>query len=146
MSMKNYDEHKIAKGERIKSLRERLGLTLKVFSEPLSVGLGTVNNYEHGIASPSEAVLRQLETIYMMNRNWFETGEGEMILSPEPVVEYNNSDHEEDNEFVKPVTRYEFEQFSSLRPDQKKMLAVWENLDCEQRIALMAWAKLFTKG
>lgn len=143
--MKNYDEYKTIKGGRIRSLRERLGLTLKAFSGPLSVGLGTVNNYEHGLASPSEAVLRQLETAYMMNRNWFETGEGEMILSPKPVAEYDNSDHEEDNGRTKPITSYESEQFSPLRPDQKQMLAVWEKLDCEERIALMTFAKLFIR-
>lgn len=93
-----------------------------------------------------EIALRSNSEFSDLNLDWLWTGEGEMVLPPKLAVEYDNADHEEDNDRTKPVTSYESEKFTSLRPDQKKMLAVWEKLDCEQRIALMALAKLFIRG
>lgn len=71
-------------GERIKLFRKMLGLTLDKFAEPLSIKLGTVSDYERGKALASESVIREIEMYYRMNRNWYETGEGQMILPPDP--------------------------------------------------------------
>lgn len=61
-------------------------------------------------------------------------------------IKYDNSKHTEDSETPAPMTGDNQELFTFLRPDQKKMLLVWEKLDCEQRIALMSLAKLFIRG
>lgn len=68
-------------GGRIKALRAHLGLTLEAFADPLSVKGASVNDYEHGRAKASEAIIREMETHYRLNRVWYETGEGDMLKS-----------------------------------------------------------------
>lgn len=74
------DEQKIVLGERIRALRENTGLKLHEFAEPLSIQGTTVSNYENGNAAASPAIVKELEQIYLMNRNWYETGQGPMLL------------------------------------------------------------------
>lgn len=80
MTSKLLDEPKKIFGERIRLFRKHLGLTLERFAQPLSIKGNTVSDYERGKARASEAVLRELETHYQINRVWYETGEGAMRL------------------------------------------------------------------
>ncbi len=80
MTSKTIDEPKKIYGERIRSFRKYLGLTLERFAQPLSIKGNSVSDYERGKARASEAVLRELEMYYQLNRVWYETGEGEMRL------------------------------------------------------------------
>lgn len=74
------DEPKKIFGERMRVFRKHLGLTLEAFAKPLSIKGNTVSDYERGKARASEAVLRELEMHYQLNRTWYETGEGAMRL------------------------------------------------------------------
>jgi transcriptional regulator with XRE-family HTH domain len=112
------DEKKKVYGDRIRALRNRKGLKLEKFSEPLSVGFKTVSSYENGNAVASEAIVRELERIYLMNRNWYETGEGEMLL---PTVTESSP--------VYSVTKI----IEGIRPDQSELLQEWERLTNEER-------------
>ena len=93
-----------------------------------------------------EKALRSNSEFSDLNFDWLWTGNGKMILTPGYVAEYDSSNYAEDNSCSVPVSCDRPEPFSPLRTDQKKILAVWDKLDCEQRIALMALAKLFIKG
>lgn len=138
MNRKNKDkissEQKKVYGDRIRALRIYKGLNLERFAEPLSVGFKAVSSYENGNAVASEAIVRELERIYLMNRDWYETGEGKMLRE---AVKYDNSNHEEDMFKNKSTISYEDESFSVLRTDQIDLLKMWEKLDCKKRGALM---------
>ncbi len=80
MASEMYDESKNIAGNRIRTFRKHLGLTLEKFAQPLSIKGTTVSSYERGKARASEAVVRELEAHYQLNRVWYETGEGAMRL------------------------------------------------------------------
>lgn len=65
--------------DRIASLRKTLGLTQKQFGERIGVQRGTVANYELGRNIPTETVRLMICKVYGVNREWLETGEGEMF-------------------------------------------------------------------
>jgi transcriptional regulator with XRE-family HTH domain len=138
MSKKISDEMKISLGKRIKELREQLGLTLDCFAKPLTIQGKSVNNYERGKAKASDGVLEQIERHYRLNRNWYETGEGEMLL---PKVGEQPPDYQPAQRMVA-VTNL-------IRPASEQG---WELLECfdvlcpEQKLALLGVAKAMAVG
>lgn len=137
-------EQKRQYGDRIRALRNAKALTLEQFAEPLPVGFKTVSSYENGNSVASEAVVRELERIYLMSRKWYESGEGSMIRES---VKYDDSDHEEDNSRRKPVTSDAGEQFSGLRFDQIDLLKKWDKIkDCRKRCAILALMDSMEEG
>ena len=76
--------------ERIKQLRESLGLSRAAFGEPLGVSGDVINNLERGRTEKvNERLLRHMCDVYHANYEWLQTGEGEMIrkLSQEEEIE-----------------------------------------------------------
>lgn len=65
--------------ERIKDLRKSLGLTQLEFGEQVGVKANTIGNYEIGLRTPSDAVIRAICREFNVNENWLRTGEGEMF-------------------------------------------------------------------
>ena len=65
--------------ERIKELRKSLGLTQLEFGEQVGVKANTIGNYEIGLRTPSDAVIRAICREFNVNENWLRTGEGEMF-------------------------------------------------------------------
>ena len=66
-------------GAALRSIRKYLGLTQIKFAEPLSISGSYVSNLEKSEATPSEAVIREIVSVYRINRNYLETGKGEMF-------------------------------------------------------------------
>ena len=82
-------------GERIKMLRQHLGLSQQAFADKLGVSAKTIVRYETGQSSPTEKTLRLIEQTFSVNPEWLRHGKGEMfkprsegqiIATPEFVI------------------------------------------------------------
>lgn len=67
-------------GERIKQLRQALGITQQEFADRLRIKRGAVANYEIGRNEPIDAVIAMICREYNVNDRWLRTGEGEMFM------------------------------------------------------------------
>lgn len=67
-------------GERIKQLRQALGMTQQEFADHLHIKRGAVANYEVGRNEPIDAVIGLICREFSVNERWLRTGEGEMFL------------------------------------------------------------------
>ena len=65
--------------DRIKSLRNSLGLSQTEFGESLGAGIGVIKNLESGITTLKTAMSVLICRIYNVDPVWLETGEGEMF-------------------------------------------------------------------
>lgn len=84
--------------ERMKELREKLGLNQRQFAERLGVRRNTVSTYEVSGVTPSNAVITAICKEFNVNRAWLEHGEEPMFNPPpegdlidEVAREYNLS-------------------------------------------------------
>lgn len=62
--------------ERIRQIRETLGMTQQEFSERTGIPRSNIAGYETGKRSPSEAVISLLREKLGVNEVWLRTGEG----------------------------------------------------------------------
>ena len=65
--------------ERMKQVREALGLSQAVFGEGANVGLGTIKNIDYNKTEPNPLYFDLLCKAYNVNSEWLETGQGEMF-------------------------------------------------------------------
>lgn len=65
--------------ERFKQLRDELGKSQTEFGAGIGVSRSVINNIERGVTEPSDVFLNHLCDVYNVNREWLETGEGEML-------------------------------------------------------------------
>lgn len=70
--------------DRIKKIRKEAKLTQVQFGEKIGVKGNTVTNYESGLRTPTDAVIKSICREFNIDENWLRTGEGEMFL---PVLE-----------------------------------------------------------
>lgn len=70
--------------DRIKKIRKAIKLTQVQFGEKIGVKGNTVTNYESGLRTPTDAVIKSICREFNVDENWLRTGEGEMFL---PVLE-----------------------------------------------------------
>ncbi len=68
---------KVAIGQRIKELREFLGLSQKEFADALGIHPMSVSRYELGRSNPSPSVLRLIEDKFGVNPEWLLEGKGD---------------------------------------------------------------------
>ncbi len=73
--------------ERLKSIREFIGLNQVSFAELFEVSQRTLSNWETGRNEPSLNVLQKLHLDYNVNLNWLLTGQGQMILDSSDNVD-----------------------------------------------------------
>lgn len=71
---------------RIRTLRNYLGLNQEEFGEKLGVSRSVIVNAELGRATPNELFVRHMSDIYGVNLKWLETGEGEMLLESKSTL------------------------------------------------------------
>jgi len=71
-------------GMAVRTARKHLKLTQAMFAEPLSITGSYVSDIEKGKAVPSEAVIREIISVYRISRKWLDAGQGEMF-TPDPV-------------------------------------------------------------
>lgn len=74
-------------GERMKEVRRRAGLKQADFGALFDVKAGTVTSWETGLRNPSGTILAAACKMFGLNREWLETGEGEMFLDLGPDAE-----------------------------------------------------------
>ena len=68
-------------GERLKKVREGLGLDQKAFGVAIGVaGRDTISRWERGIGFPSADILILLRQNYRINIDWLVSGEGETFI------------------------------------------------------------------
>ena len=73
--------------ERFKQLRYELGKSQTEFGAGIGVSRSVINNIERGVTEPSDVFLNHLCVVYNVNREWLETGEGEMFNKSEQLDE-----------------------------------------------------------
>ena len=64
--------------ERIKCIRKKAGLTQTQFGELIGVKGNTITNYETGLRTPTDAVIKSICREFHINEEWLRTGKGEM--------------------------------------------------------------------
>lgn len=106
--------------ERIKDLRKSLGLTQLEFGEQVGVKANTIGNYEIGLRTPSDAVIRAICREFNVNEDWLRTGEGEMFNpQDEKLAAFVGSLVADDSE---PFKRRMVELLADLAPEEWKLL------------------------
>lgn len=106
--------------ERIKDLRKSLGLTQLEFGEQVGVKANTIGNYEIGLRTPSDAVIRAICREFNVNENWLRTGEGEMFNpQDEKLAAFIGSLVADDSD---PFKRRMVELLADLTPEEWKLL------------------------
>lgn len=70
--------------DRIRTLRKRLKLTQADFGSSIGVAASTVGNWEAGRQVPPESAIKSICREHKVQRDWLETGDGEMF---EPTLD-----------------------------------------------------------
>jgi len=76
----------MSENERLKAIRNQLGLTQRVFSEALEIKQGSYSDVERGKAGISAVLLKNLIRKYRVNPLWLCEGEGLMFIEKEMGV------------------------------------------------------------
>ena len=64
---------------RIKELRNSLGLNQTEFSKKLGIAPNTISSYESGARIPSDAIIKSICREFGVNETWLRTGAGDMF-------------------------------------------------------------------
>lgn len=73
--------------DRLKLLRNTLGLTQEKFADRINIKRNTLANYEIGRNEPIDAVVSLICREFNVNEDWLRTGEGEMFKERSPSDE-----------------------------------------------------------
>ena len=73
--------------DRLKLLRNTLGLTQEKFADRINIKRNTLANYEIGRNEPIDAVVSLICREFDVNEDWLRTGEGEMFKERSPSDE-----------------------------------------------------------
>lgn len=65
--------------DRIKQVRKSKNLTQTAFGKIIGVKGNTVTNYETGLRTPTDAVIKSICREFDVNEEWIRTGNGEMF-------------------------------------------------------------------
>lgn len=90
--------------ERIKEIREALGLSLRSFADRLKMSNSTISLIETGQRNVTDRLIYQICQEFGVNETWFRTGEGEMFEPKtweQEVAEITLKVFEDDNEMRK---------------------------------------------
>ena len=67
-------------GERVKTLRKELGLTLEKFANPIGIHRGSLSAIENDKSGMSDRTLLAICREYGVSERWLRDGEGEMFV------------------------------------------------------------------
>lgn len=89
----------MTQGERIKDVRNYLGLTLEKFGEKLGVTKTAISRLEKGERSLTEQMTKSICREFGVDYTWLTTGDGEMLVESDDVF-FKKIDHimESENE------------------------------------------------
>lgn len=65
---------------RLKQIRKKLGCNQNEFAEKLGISVSNISSYESGRRNPSDAVINLICEKFSVNKEWLETGKGEMFI------------------------------------------------------------------
>ena len=91
---------------RLKLIREKLGLTQKVFAEKLNVSGPTLSDLEKGKYKPNHELFYNISKEYNVNLYYLLFGEGDMFNSPSGETAERIEKLAEENSEVKKFLRY----------------------------------------
>ena len=75
-------------GDRIKLLREELGINQTVFGNRIGTSQNTITGYETGRRTPSAVVLNSICREFNVNEDWLRNGSGDMFMkNPEDELD-----------------------------------------------------------
>lgn len=90
--------------ERIKTLRNTLGLTQQEFADRIKVKRNTVATYEMGRSTPSDSAIALMCSTFNVNFEWLQFGSGDMFKDDNGDAQaIVDSVMTGDNEFVKEI-------------------------------------------
>lgn len=108
------------KNERIKELRQALGLTLEKFGEPLGVTRSSISHLEKGTRQLTNQLSTAIIRVYNVNPEWLENGIGEMFTTKDRDQQFYDAVAEIDfdgNEIVKQIII----SYANLSEEKKKV-------------------------
>ena len=71
----------MTQGERIRSLRKELNLTLEEFGERIGIKKSSLSLIENGKNNPSEQSMKSICREFNVNEEWLRYGTGEMFIA-----------------------------------------------------------------
>lgn len=117
--------------ERIKQIRKAKGLTQVEFGEKIGVKGNTITNYENGLRNPTDAVILSICREFEVNKEWLETGKGEMFIQ--------KTENEKIAEFLADVLK-------AGEDDQRyKFITAISQLDEDEWNTIQKMAEMFVK-
>ena len=117
---------------RIKEIRKKNKLTQVEFGEKISVKGNTITNYENGLRTPSDAVIRSICREFNVNEEWLRNGIGNMEISSDiKLSSYWGEISNGDDVFIKDL----IEVYMELDPDSKEALKLIAQKMAEKIIA-----------
>ncbi len=108
--------------ERIKELRMSLGMTQQKFAEKLGLKRQTIASYEVGNIEPSDSTLLLICKVFSVNKEWLETGKGDMYILVEDEVASVVSSLLEENSPMNEMIISIMKAYNKLNPDSKTVL------------------------
>ena len=97
----------MTQGERVKTIRKKLELTLEKFGERLGVGKTAISKIEKGENNLTEQMLLSICSEFMVNYYWLTNGEEPVfIVTPANVVDEIAEDYNLDDFDKKIIEKY----------------------------------------
>ena len=109
--------------ERVREARNALGLSQTEFGARIGVSIDVIKNIENNRTNPSNLLLNHMCEIHHVNREWLETGEGEMF---EPSTQ-----QDETAKLIESI---------SDSPAMRSLLATWAQLSDENKAVFERFA------
>ena len=109
--------------ERVREARNALGLSQTEFGARIGVSIDVIKNIENNRTNPSNLLLNHMCEIHHVNREWLETGEGEMFA---PTTE-----QAETAKLIESI---------SDSPAMRSLLATWAQLSEEHKAVFERFA------
>lgn len=109
--------------ERVREARNALGLSQTEFGARIGVSIDVIKNIENNRTNPSNLLLNHMCEIHHVNREWLETGEGEMFA---PTTE-----QAETARMIEAI---------SDSPAMRSLLATWAQLSDENKAVFEQFA------
>ena len=110
-------------GDNIRALRELKNMSRREFGEALYVSQDVINNLERNRVAPTELMIKCICDTFHVNREWLETGEGEMF---EPTTR-----QDETAKLIESI---------SDSPAMRSLLATWAQLSDENKTVFERFA------
>lgn len=114
-------------GERVKTLRKELGLTLEKFANPIGIHRGSLSAIENDKSGMSDRTLLAICREYGVSEEWLRDGDGEMFV---PVTRNEK------------IARFAGELMKDETPDfRRQLVEILSDLNDEQWDALADFAE-----